>query len=141
MTKYEQLTIEPTNAERLVVSTKRILPAAPFPHKYVHSVFDNLQDAKQAAQALQDAGFDEQDIYVLGSSDFVEAMLLSQSPLGFLSSMDDDVYMREAGRRCSFLVVRPTSVAQLKAIAALLAQHNARFAKYIDAWTVAKLLP
>ncbi len=139
--KYEQLTIAPMGAEQLAVSKKRMLPTAPFPRKYVHSVFVDLQDAKQAAQTLRAAGFGERDIYVLEGSDFVEAALRGQSPLGFLTSMDDDVYMREASRGRSFLAVRPTNFAQLKQIRDLLAPHNAHLVKYIDTWTVAELLP
>jgi hypothetical protein len=139
--KYEQLTIAPMGAEPLAMSKKRILPATPFPRKYVHSVFADLQDAKQAAQTLRGAGFGERDIYVLESGDFVEAVLRSQSPLGFLTSMDDDLYMREASRGHSFLAVRPANFAQLKPICDLLALHNARLVRYIDTWTVAELLP
>src|SRR5258706_12944661 len=107
--KYEPLTIEPLVVEQLPVRTKRALPTPPFPRKYVHSVFVNLQDAKQAAQTLRAAGFDERNIYVLASRDFVEAVSQGQSPLGFLTSMDYDVYMAEASRGRSFLAMRPAN--------------------------------
>lgn len=139
--KYEMLKIEPMVIEQLAVPTKRTLPAAPFPRKYVHSAFVDLQDATQAAQTLRAAGFGERDIYVLGSHDFVEAVSRGQSPFGFLTSMDYDVYLREASRGRSFLAVRPANYSQLKQIADLLTLHSARLAKYIDTWTVAELLP
>jgi hypothetical protein len=138
--KYETL-IGRMSVEQLPASKKPTLPTAPFPCKYVHSVFVDLQDAQEAAQALHAAGFSEQDIYVLESHDFVEAVPRDQSPLGFLTSMDYDVYMLEARRGHSFLVVRPANYGQLKQIADLLAPHHARLAKYIDTWTVAELLP
>ena len=53
---YEPLTLEELVIEQLPVSTKPALPTAPFPRKYVHSVFVDLQDARQAAQALRAAG-------------------------------------------------------------------------------------
>ncbi len=49
---YEQLTSEQVGVEQLPVPTKRRLPAVPFPRKYVLSVFVDLQDARQAAYAL-----------------------------------------------------------------------------------------
>ena len=132
---YEPLTLEEP------VSTKPTLPAAPFPRKYVHSVFVDLQDARQAAQALRAAGFDERDIHVLESRNFVEAVSQDQSPFNIVTSMDYDVYLREANRGRSFLAVRPASYAQLKQVRDLLAPHHAYLAKYIDTWTVTELLP
>jgi hypothetical protein len=70
---YEPLTSEQLIVEQLAVSTKRTPPAAPFPRKYVLSVFVDLQDAGQATHALRAAGFDERGIHVLQSRDFVEA--------------------------------------------------------------------
>ncbi len=43
---YEPLTTEQLVVEQAPVSTKPTLPAAPFPRKYVHSVFVDLQDAR-----------------------------------------------------------------------------------------------
>ncbi len=138
---YEPLTIEELVVEQPPMSTKSTLPATPFPRKYVHSVFANLQDARQAAQALRAAGFDERDIHVFQSRDFVEAVSREQSPLNIVTSMDYDVYLREASRGRSFLAVRPASYAHLKQIRDLLAPRHAFLAKYIDTWTVTELLP
>ena len=143
---YESLTIEQPVVEQPVVEqlpvpTKRTLPAAPFPQKYVHSVFVDLQDARRAALALRNAGFGQRDIHVLESRDFVEAVSQGQSPLGFLTSMDYDVYLREASRGRSFLAVRPASFAQLQQIRALLAPHHAHLFRYIDTWTTVDLIP
>jgi hypothetical protein len=138
---YEPLTNEQLVVEQVPVSTKPTLPAAPFPRKYVHSVFVNLQDARQAAQALRAAGFEERGIYVLESRDFVEAVAQEQSPFNLVTSIDYDIYLREASRGRFFLSVRPVSYAQLKQIRNLLAPHHAYLAKYIDTWTVTELLP
>ena len=138
---YEPLTIEQLIIEQSAVSTKQTLPTAPFPRKYVHSVFVNLQDARRAALALRAAGFDERNIYILSGRDFVEAISQGHSPFGFLTSMDHDVYLREASRGRIFVAVRTSSYAQLKQIRDLLAPHNARLVNYIDTWTMSELLP
>ena len=127
--------------EQLPVPTKRMLPTRPFPLKHVHSVFARLQDARQAALALRNAGFDERNIHILESQDYMEAVSQGHSPLGFLTSMDYDVYLSEANQGRSFLVVRPTGYAQLEQIRSLLAPHRARLARYIDTWTMSELLP
>jgi len=72
-----------------------------------------------------------------------------REPVGYLilnigtlqSSMDYDVYLREARRGSSILAVRPASFAQLKQIRDLLVPHHAILAKYIDTWTAIELLP
>jgi len=138
---YEPLTREQLVVEQLPVSTKRALPATPFPRKYVLSVFVDLQDARQAAFALRAAGFDERSIHVLESRDLVGAVAQDQSPFDIVTSIDHDIYLREASRGRSFLAVRPAGYAQLKQIRALLAPHQAYLARYIDTWTLTELLP
>ncbi len=138
---YEALTSEQLVVEQLPVSTKRTLPATPFPRKYVLSVFVYLQDARQAALALRAAGFDEQGIHVLQSREFVEAVAQDQSPFNIVTSIDYDVYLREASRGRFFLAVHAASYARLKQIRDLLAPHHAYLAKYIDTWTLTELLP
>ena len=139
--KQETLTLEQSVVEQVPAFTKRVLPVAPFPKKYVLSMFVDLQDARQAALSLCAAGFDERNIYVLESRDFVEAVAQGQSLMDFLTSMDYDVYLDEASRGHSFVAVRPASSSQLKQIRDLLAPHRARLTKYIETWTVTELLP
>lgn len=138
---YEPLTSEQLIVEQSPTSTKRTLPARPFPRKYVHSVFVNVQDARQAALALRAAGFDEPDIYILPGSDFVEAVSQGQSPFDFHTSMDYDSYLHEASQGRTLVSVRPAGYSQLKRIRDLLAPHHARLVNYIDTWTMAPLLP
>lgn len=132
-------TYETRAHERLFA--KRSIPAAPFPRKHVLSVFVDEQDAQQAAEALFAAGFDERGIYVLNNGDFTEAMMRNQSPFDFLTSMDYDVYLREASQKRFFLAVRPTSHAQLQQIRDLLAPHHTYLVRYIDTWALTELLP
>jgi hypothetical protein len=138
---YETLTPEQSGVEQVPTYTKRILPVAPFPKKYVLSMFVDLQVARQAALSLRAAGFDERNIYILESRDFVEAVAQGQSLMDFLTSIDYDVYLDEASRGHSFVAVRPANSSQLKQIRDLLTPHRARLTKYIETWTVTELLP
>ena len=135
---YEPLTSEQVVVEHIAVSKMQRMPA--FPLKHVHSAFVNLQDARQAAFALLHMGFDARCIHVLESREYVEAVSQGQSFLGSLTSVDYDVFVREANRGRSFLIVRPANYAQLKQIRDLLALHHAHLATYIDRWTQAELL-
>jgi hypothetical protein len=138
---YEPLASEQVVVEQLPLSTKRTLPAALFPRKYVLSAFVDLQDARQAAHALLAAGFEERGIHVLHSRDFVEAVGQDQSPFNLFTSIDYDIYLREASRGRFFLALHPAAYAQLQQIRDLLAPHHAYLAKYIDTWTLTELLP
>jgi hypothetical protein len=138
---YEPMTRDQVIVEQLPVPASWTLPAAPFPRKYVLSVFVDLQDARQAALALSAAGFDERGIHVLQSRDFVEAVAQDQSPFNIVTSIDYDRYLLEASRWRFFLAVRPSGYAQLKQICDLIAPNHAYLANYIDTWTLTQLLP
>jgi hypothetical protein len=137
---YEQLISEQESVEQLPMTMERKLPAAPFPRKYVLSVFVNLQDAMQAAFALSAAGFDKQEIHILQSQEFVKSIMQDQSPFQVITSIDYDIYVREAHRERFFLAVRADAYGQLNQIRDLLAIHHAYLANYIDTWTVTELL-
>lgn len=125
----------------MTVSSQRTFPAAPFPRKYVHSVFDDLPDAVQAVQALRAAGYDARDIHIMSSWDFVEAVEGRQTLVNFLFSIDYDVYVQEARRGRHILAVRLYSYEQMKQMRDLLAPHHAHLMRYVDTWTVTQLLP
>lgn len=136
--------------EQLTVPSQRAFPAAPFPRKYVHSVFDDLQDAVQSVQALQAAGYDAGDIHFMASGDFVAAIepryqqrsSLTQTLMHFLIDYGfDDVYLREARQGRHILAVRLARCEQLEPVRDLLAPHHAHHVKYVDTWTVTDLLP
>jgi len=99
-----------------------------------------MQDARQAAFALYAAGFNERDIHILQSNEFVKSVTQDQSPFEIITSIDYDMYLREAQRKRFFLAVRPTNYAQLNQIRDLLARHHSYLANYIDTWTVTELL-
>lgn len=110
---YEQLTDEQMSIEQLPMPMEQRLPAVPFPRKFVLSVFINLQDARQAAKALYMAGFDERELYILQSHEFVKSVTQDQSPFEIITSIDYDIYLREVHRGRFFLAVRPAVYAQL----------------------------
>lgn len=143
---YETLIIEIDQpvVEQAPLSTKPTfsnVPAPRFPYKYVHAIFVDAHDARQAALSLLAAGVDEKDIFVMKGRDYVEAISQGQSPLGFLTSIDYDIYLHEASRGRSFVAVRPGGYSQLTQIRDLLAPHRARHVNYFDKWTLAELLP
>lgn len=137
---YEQLLGEQVDVQQLPAPIERKLPAEPFPNKYVLSVFLNLKAALQAAFALCDAGFDKQEIHILQSQEFVKSILQDQSPFHIITSIDYDIYVREAHRGRFFLALRTTGYGRLNQIRDLLALHHGYLASYIDTWTVTELL-
>jgi hypothetical protein len=130
---------------------QQTFPTAPFPRKYVHSVIDDLQQAVQAVQALQAAGYDGSRIRLFASQEFVAAFqhrLQQQSRLSdwlfrFFTSTDDgfpgDVYLHEAQRGHLILVVHLKSSEQMEQVRDLLAPTHAHHIKYIGTWTVTDL--
>lgn len=130
--------------EQSSISSQRTLPAVPFPRKYVHSVFDDLQDAVRAVHVLRAAGYDTRDIHLMASWDYTEAVERGQTLMGFISSFDEDVvdvYLHEARRGHHILAVRLSRYEQILQVRNLLASHHAHLVKYVDTWTFADLLP
>ena len=134
-----QSRMTPDTAEQFSVSSQRTLPPAPFPRKYVHSVFDDVQDAVQAVHALRAAGYDGRDIHLMTSGDFVEAVERRRTFLDFLFSSDYDVYVHEARQGHHILAVRLARHEQKEQVRDLLAPHHASLMKYVDTWTMTDL--
>ena len=61
------------NDVQSALSSEPVYPADTFPHKYVHSVFENRQNAELAVQALLEAGFTTDDTNFMTSQDFFQA--------------------------------------------------------------------
>src|ERR1051326_517855 len=106
-------TIMPDTYTQLPVSPEQTVPGAPFPHKYVHCVFDDLQDAGQAVQTLRASDFDAREIHLMRGWDYMEAVEQRQTFLSFFSSGDYDGYLREAHRGSYILAVHPSSQEQM----------------------------
>ena len=131
---FEQLAVSPEQ------TLERRLPATPFPRRYVHSVFNNPEDAVQAFLTLLGAGYDGRDIRIMAGQDYEEAVERGQTLLSALTSNDLDDYLREARRGGHILAVRLYRYEQMLQVRDLLAPHHARHMKYIDTWTVAQLI-
>ncbi|MDQ2907002.1 MAG: hypothetical protein M3Y81_26115 [Chloroflexota bacterium] len=127
--------------ERVSVSSELTFPAAPFPRKYVHSVFNDLQDAVQAVLALLVAGYAASDIHLMTGEHFMEAVARRQTLLSFLFSFDYDVYLQEARRGRFILAVRLSGYEQMNQVRDLVAPYHAHLMKYVDTWTMTELLP
>ncbi len=125
----------------LSLPSEQVFPTAPFPRKYVHSVFNDLPDAVQAVLTLLAADFEARDIHILASREYLEAVERGQTLLGSLTSMDLDEYLQEASRGRFILVMRPSSYEQIMQVRNLLAPHHAHLMKYIDTWTTVDLIP
>ncbi len=142
--------VKQDNDVQSVLSSEPKFPADSFPHKYVHSVFENRQDAEQAVQALLAAGFTTDDINFMESQDFIQASergerentSLAKSLAHFVTSMDHNVtdrYLNEAHRGNDILSVRISKTDQMAQVRDILAHHNAHLIQYVDTWTQADL--
>ena len=133
-------------------SSQQVFPADAYPQKYVHSVFNDPKDAAEAIQALQQIGYDAQNIHFLMSQDYMQA--LEQGHLqqnGFFNALTHlisgfdytfaDVYMNEALRGGHILAVHLSGYEQILEVCDLLVSHHAHLVKYIGTWTFADLSP
>ena len=134
------------------VSSERTFPVNPFPRKHVHCVIDSLEDAVKVVFALRVAGYATEDIHVMASWDFVEAVeRLHQHKNGFVTMLkrlyaffDEgfaDVFLHEAYKGHHILIVRLSGGEQLAQVGDILASHQAYLMKYVDTWTVTDLQP
>jgi hypothetical protein len=95
----------------------------------------------QAVGALRQAGFDVRDIYLLSYRDYEDALGRGQGFFSSLTSTDLDVYLDAARRGNLILAIRLANYGQVEQVRDLLAPHRAHLVRYVDAWTVAHLLP
>ena len=132
------------------LSSEPVYPADTFPHKYVHSVFEDKQDAEQAVKALLAAGFTSDEINFMTSQDFIQAAeqgehqnkSLAKSLAHFVSSLDHnvtDAYLNEAHRGNDILSVRISKTDQIAQVRDILAPYHAQHIQYLDTWTQADL--
>jgi hypothetical protein len=135
---------------QLPVSSQRTFPVGPFPRNYIHGVVDDLFFAVQAVLALRMEGIEAEDIHVMASWDFVDAVEhklqrqngLSKAWQRLLTFFDEgfgDTYLQEALQGHHILTVRITRHAQREQVRTLLASNHAYHIKYVDAWTVTDL--
>ncbi len=114
-------------------------------------MFDDLQQARQAVQALHDAGYDARSVYLVQGQEFVAAVEQRQQQqshllemlMRFFSSTDDgffgDVYLQEARRGYHILAVHLPRTEQVEQVRDLLVPYQARLIKYVGTWAVSDL--
>jgi hypothetical protein len=80
-------------------------------------------------------------MYILTYADYMEAMERGQTLFGSLTSTDLDIYLDVARQGRTILAVRLANRGQMEQVRDLLAPHRAHLVRYIDTWTMARLLP
>jgi hypothetical protein len=123
------------------VSSELTFPVAPFPRKYIHSVFNRLQDATHAMLAMHLAGYAASNIHIMTGEHFVEAVGRRQTVLSALFSSDYEMYLREARQGRWILAVRLPRYEQRNQVRDLLLPHHAHLMTYVDTWTMTTLIP
>ena len=119
----------------------------PLPTNYVIGAIDQLQEAEQAVQALQGAGYAASDILLIPSQDFIEAMQqrkqqsssFEKAAHKFFISSDEgfpaDVYLQQVQRGAQILAVYTTTADQAQQIAQVLSKYHAHQLNYFSRWT------
>ena len=124
-------------------------PTRPLPMNYViGGVIDSLQEAEQAVQTLQGAGYSDQDILLIPSQDFIEAIqqrrqqtsAFNRAMHAFSVSSDEgfpaDLYLRQARKGSHMLAVYASTREQAQKIAQLLSTYDVHLLKYFSRWAV-----
>lgn len=138
--------------EELPVSSEQTFPTAPYPRQHVHCAFNDLEQLVRAVHGLRAAGYAAENIHVMTSWDYVDAVRREQQrhnglarALRSLASLLDEgfsgVYLRAASQGQHVLAVRVSRSEQLAEVRDLLTFHRAQLIKYVDTWTVTDLTP
>ncbi|MBA2677918.1 MAG: hypothetical protein H0U76_05925 [Ktedonobacteraceae bacterium] len=120
----------------------------PLPTNYVIGAIDQLQEAQQAVQALQDAGYAAPDILLISSQDFIEAIKqreqqkissFEKAAHKFFISSDEgfpmDTYLQQVQRGAHILAVYTSTADQAQQIAQILNKYHAHQLNYFSRWT------
>ena len=124
-----------------------------YPKDYVVAVFDDLQDAEKAVQALRKAGFGVEDIRLLRGQELVarfqnvENVEKKQNPLSRLTGAfqgaeegaDTAAYLEEARKGHSILNVYAGNTERAEQISNILTRYRAHLIKYYGNWTITDL--
>ncbi len=126
--------------EQKTRSSEQVLPAAPFPRKYIHTAFHDFQEAVQAFMALLGSGYNASDIHLMKGRDFIEAVEQNRTPVGFFCSADENLYLLEAKRGKHMLSVPFYNYKQMNQVRDLLAPYGAYSMLFVDTWSVTPLI-
>ncbi len=123
-------------------------PMRSLPTNYVIGVIDQLQEAEQAVQTLQKAGYAAQDMLLISSQDFIEAIqqrrqqtsAFKRAIHAFSVSSDEgfpaDLYMQQAQRGACVLAVYASTREQAQLIAQELQVYPVHHLKYFSQWAI-----
>jgi hypothetical protein len=126
-------------------------PIPSYPLHRVVGVIDTLQEAEQAVRALQDAGYQAQDVHLIPSQEFIAGVRewehrkspLAQTVEIFLASDDDgfprDTYLHEAEQGHVILSVRLSTSEQVNQVRDILVNYHAHHIKSFGRWAIADL--
>ncbi len=122
-------------------------PMRSLPTNHVIGVIDQLQEAEQAVQSLQNAGYAAQDILLISSQAFIEAIQqrrqqsssFKRASHAFLVSSDDgfpaELYLQQAQRGSHVLAVYASTGEQAQQIVQELQAYHVHHLKYFSQWT------
>ena len=131
--------------------SKNAFPTSSFPKDHVVAIIDSMNEAEQAVQALQQAGYSADDIHLYSSQDFIHSFESTQQHASgfakalhtFQGSSDEgfagNMYLDEAHRGNSILSVRVPKEDHAEHVSDILKKHHAHLIKYFGTWAVTDL--
>ncbi len=132
---------------------QHVSSALPVPGKHVVGVFDSLQEAEQAVQALGDAGYHMEDMALIPSQDVPSAFRERLRKEGLfwriihrLQVTADEGSLRElleasARQGSAIISLYVPQREHIGEVSALLFNHGARLVEYVGNWSVEDLFP
>ncbi len=123
-------------------------PMRSLPTNYVIGVIDQLHEAEQAVQTLQSTGYAAQDILLIPSQDFIEAIQqrrqqtssFTRAVHAFSVSSDEgfpaDLYLQQARQGSHMLAVYASTGEQAQQIAQELRAYPVHHLKYFSQWAI-----
>ena len=131
--------------------SKDAFPTSSFPKDHVVAVLNTVEEADQAVQALQQAGYSADGIHLFHSQDFVNSIETTQQHASglakllhtFQGSSDEgfagDMYTEEAHRGHNVLAVHEPKSDQTERIRDILVKYHAHLIKYFGTCAVTDL--
>jgi len=131
--------------------SKNAFPTSSFPKDHVVAIIDTVEEAEQAVQALQQAGYSADGIYLFHSQDFVTSLETTQQQASglakllhtFQASSDEgfagNMYLDEVRKGHNALAVYEPKSEQTRRIHDILVKYHAHLIKYFSTWAVTDL--
>ena len=130
---------------------KNAFPTSSFPKDHVVAIIDTIEEANQAVQALQQAGYSADAIHLYPSQDFINSFENTQQQTSGFAKMlhtiqgssDEgfagNMYLDEAHRGNNVLAVYEPKEDQTQRISDVLKKYHAHLIKYFGTWAVTDL--